>query len=419
MKVNLPQSVLSMLLSRGAVAALSPEAENDVTHLAKVVQSVRITVDDNFTIESATPLLAVKAFVPITPESEIVVKEKGSVLVAAHDLCGWVDKQNDCRITLSLAATTPDPAADSSKDIDRKIGSLNLTSKDEYKSGTKWSMEAFDPAGLLKTKTGNNIVPLFNITIPNLYTALTNTKFSCNEKDDARMYNCVSFQNADGNPYFVCTDTCRCAWYKMNDLITNASDFVKNGDSRMLIPAKTFSDVVEVIRDSKDIVATYDIDRDGLLLSTDGFLARIALPDKAMFANFPSIVSLLQKKFEDMGKVKRLRFMNRLSTLAMISKMSCLFNFKAGFVTAYISPDCPGKSAATCTCESESVQHDGHYVWSIEHVMDILKAVEDETVTIKVDAGSKTFMVTSDKDKNVAFFGMHIDSPKYAKVSLD
>ena len=420
MKVSVPQSILLSLLARGSIAAVSSEADNDITHLASAIKSVRITVDDNLTIESATPFLAVKATMPITPESEIVVKESGSVLVNAKDLCTWVEKQNDCRITLSLNALVSDPAADNSSDIARKIGTLSLISKDEHKTGSKWSMEAFDPAGMIKTKNGANIVPLFNITVPNLYAAIKNTEFSCNEKDDARMFNCISFQNANGDPYFVCTDTCRCAMYKMTDLMTNASDFIKNGDSRMLIPAKTFYDVVDAIRDGKDITVTYDVDRDGLLLSTtDGFVARIAMPEKAMFANFPSVVSLLQKNYEVIGTVKRTRLINRMNTLAMISKMSCLFDVKGSVLRAYVSPDCPGKSAATCTCELENPLHDGRYVWSIQHLMDIFKAVADEMVPIQVDAASNTFKVTSEKDKNVIFFGMHIDSPKYAKITLD
>ena len=420
MKVSLPQSILSSMLARGTIAAVSSEADNDITHLASAVQSVRITVEENLTIESATPFLVVKATIPITPESEIVVKETGSVLVNAKDLCTWVEKQNDCRIALSLTALVHDPAtADNSSDITRKIGTLSLASKDEHKTGSKWSMEAFDPNGMIKTKNGANIVPLFNITVPNLYAAIANTEFSCNEKDDARMYNCISFQNANGDPYFVCTDTCRCAMYKMTDLMTDASDFTKNGDSRMLIPAKTFYSVVNALRDAKDIAVTYDVDRDGLLLATDGFVARIALPEKAMFANFPSVVTLLQKNYEVIGTVKRTRLINRMNTLAMISKMSCLFDVKGSMLRAYVSPDCPGKSAATCTCEIENPLHDGRYVWGIQHLMDILKALEDEMVPIQVDAASNTFKVTSEKDKNVIFFGMHIDSPKYAKVILD
>ena len=99
MKLIVDHKTLVKALERGAMAALSHAAQKDSSNFAKIIQSVRITVDENFTVESGTKFLGTKWTVDATAENGFDVKEKGQILVPAKPFYDWASKQSNCKNT--------------------------------------------------------------------------------------------------------------------------------------------------------------------------------------------------------------------------------------------------------------------------------------------------------------------------------
>ena len=102
MKIRIKQAVLTDILAKGAIAALTDEAQGDTTVYGPMLQSVKIRVDaTHVTVESAIKTLACQFKSPIDPQ-QVVVKEEGEVMVLAKELCDWVKRQPDSDIVINL-----------------------------------------------------------------------------------------------------------------------------------------------------------------------------------------------------------------------------------------------------------------------------------------------------------------------------
>ena len=140
MKLGISQKSLLEALDRGAMAALSDEAQADTSNVSVLLKSVTIRANDKeLVFESATKLLAVRHSIPITKDSGIEVKEAGEVTVPAKDLYDWANKQGDCRIGMAYTAlekpeaVTPVEEGKSDKLSIKKLGNVKLVSRDSTK----------------------------------------------------------------------------------------------------------------------------------------------------------------------------------------------------------------------------------------------------------------------------------------------
>ena len=96
------QEVMMDILAKGAIAALTDEAQSDTTVFSPLLKSVKIKVDaDNITVESATKTLAAQYKHPINKD-EITVKESGEVMILAKELSDWSKRQPNSDIILNL-----------------------------------------------------------------------------------------------------------------------------------------------------------------------------------------------------------------------------------------------------------------------------------------------------------------------------
>ena len=151
MNIKINQKILLNALERGALAALSEEAQSDCSNFSLITRGVRITVDlSSIIFESATSILASRYFVPVDTINGIVVKEVGSVMVPAKEFIEWVTKQGDSIVGLNLKKLdTPELIKGSDSEGDatntvKKIGSLQVASKDSTNTGNRWQLDCYD-----------------------------------------------------------------------------------------------------------------------------------------------------------------------------------------------------------------------------------------------------------------------------------
>lgn len=158
MKVGIKQEALMEAVSKGAIAALSEDAQGDTSTMSLIVKSVKITADKHITIESHTPMLSVKYAIPASEDDGVIIKETGSILVPAKELLNWISlqgKDSNISITLQKFAspeiinTLDNEENGETEDTVgftlKKIGTVKLVSKSAAKSNKKWEIDCYDP----------------------------------------------------------------------------------------------------------------------------------------------------------------------------------------------------------------------------------------------------------------------------------
>lgn len=427
MKVIIQQDVLAKLLAKGGIAALTDEAQGDSTSLAPLIQSVKITVDDNFTIESAVKTILAKCSIPATTENGIEVKEAGEVVVSAKDLTSWVSNQNESKIGMSLSKLeVPEAVASKQEDMEvktsdviKKIGTLKLSSKDNSKTGSKWSLDAYDPAQLPKARVGTKLEKLFDVTPKNLKLVMDSLVPSAQKVDFQHVYDSIVLQKTKDGVYAGTTDTKRCTIYKVDKAVEGIGTFFDEEGAKLLVPIKTLAATVKAADESEKMTLEYDGERHSILITQGGFSARIAIPDKNVFSKFPNLDKLLDKPYKELCSFTKNVMVSRLITSSIVNPESALFNFANNEVKVYVASD-GGKSPSVQTCSVSGLSDAYVVVWGVQHLLDIAKLVKDKELTIMVPNSDKnTYKIVGKEDPNMVFFAMSPVNPKYDNVKID
>lgn len=430
MKAVIQQETFENLLKRGTMSALAEEAQGDSTNLSPLIKSVKITIDaNNLTIESATNLTSIRVSIPSTKENGIEVKEEGVAVVAAKELVDWVSKQTSSKIGLSVTKlavpeTVEVEGADMeamSKDAVRKTADLKISSKDNTSTGSKWSLDSYDPDQLPKSiKASGKKKELFTVSPKKIADAVGGIIFSSQSKDYQHIFDSLVFQKVGKDIYIGASDQKRCAVYKLTDQLVKIGEYFEEDGSKILIPASNLQDVIKNSDEAKDLTFSYDEERHALFVEQENMIARLAIPEKNIYTKFPSLSNLIKKPYDELGIMPKATLARCLLTVAMVNKESALFVFNVAKseLIAYAASD-SGKSPIKSTCPVEKLTKDGKYIWSVQHVMDMMKATKDSNITFMIPSDANSFKVVSSSDPNVQFYGMNIDNAKYASVNVD
>jgi DNA polymerase III sliding clamp (beta) subunit (PCNA family) len=432
MKVTMSQKTLLEAIKRGAFAALSDEAQTDSSTLSLLIKSVKIIVGkDEITFESATALVASRYVEPIT--DKIVVNETGTVMVPAKEIFDWVNRQGDCMIGLrSKDLDTPEmvnvvtgETDIASKAAIKKLGSLELASKDAKKTGSKWSLDSYDATRIPTLEDPINN-PLFIAPLEQLNEGLKYTSFVALPKDTDHLYDTVSFQHQNNKMYIVTTDCARCAvWHVPNaDKITmktalTAEDMKANGMAdawkhNLLVPAKFLTEVCKLASAAAPLAFYRDENKNRIFISQPGFIVRMATAEKDMIAKFPPLGLFLVKKYKDLCVVPREILMNRLNTVSLVNKNAILFSFNSDqLILEGISES--GHSPCKANVSITNLNEDFKQVWNVKHILDILKVLNDDNIKILIpkDNDKDSVKIVSSDHPNIEYYAMAVERSKY------
>lgn len=423
MNLDIRQDLLAKSLQRGASASLSETAQGDTSNLSNLIKSVKITAEkDKLIFESATSLMGVKYTVPVSddPKCGIVVKEPGSVLILAKELTGWVDKQQNCAIRMELkkldspeilSPATDGNEGDNTKNVIRKIGNVVIKSTDKSKTGSKWSIDCYDPeqASLVDFSQKGNV--LFDIPADQLQDGIKSIAFAAQPKHYEHLYDSVMIESYKSDLYMTTCDMTRCAVYKLNKS-TNVSPSLADGTCRVLIPCDFLSSFVRMVEDNHNIEFSYDSDKNKVFVTQNGLECRVTIADKSLFTKFPPIKMLIDKGYTKLCVIEKDILQSRLMTVAMVNKSTALFKFKENMVQIKaisetgVAPSVSYAPASDLSVEIKSVL-------AVPHIMDVMKVVKDTGITFHVPDNKKSFKVTSELDPNFSYFAMTVENSKY------
>lgn len=424
MKVGIKQKVFVDALNKGALAAVSPGAQNDTSNLALLIQAIKITVDENkLVIESNTDLMAVKHAIPVSKEEGVVVKEGGSVLVPAKEMIKWIQAQGEnstINITLNTLANPEiintlddmDVSDSTDKFMIKKIGSLKLVSKDDKKVSSKWELDCYDPEQVKSVKFSNKIPKSFDMQGDQLKNALSHVLVAALDSDYEHVLDSISIQIYEDDLYFAATDTKRCALYKI------PSDAVKDieSDSPLLVQGVLLDQIAKIIDKEQQLSFAYDDDSEKVFISQKDLKIRLASTEKDNIDKFPNIKMLLEKEYEHLTSLPKYALRKVLISAALVNGESALFNFskeKEDLTVKAISEDNKYKPNIS-NCGAPETSKDTNVVWGVSHLLDGLKIIPADEVDLYIPDNLRSVKVIGKDDENLMYFAMAIDNPKYA-----
>ena len=422
MKVRLKQSTLIDILNKGAIAALTDEAQGDTTVFAPLIKSVKIKADaDTITIESAIKTQAVQ-YIHTIDKDEVTVKEPGEIMVLAKELMDWVKRQPDSDILLSLkvldspqliSTINGDAAGKASL---KKLGTVDLMSRDQTKTGTKWSLDCFD-ASQVTWVDFKKPAPLFEISNEQLKDAVKSTSFAVMPYCPSHAKDAFAFQIYDNKLYIMGGDGVRMALYEL-DAVKNV-----NLPFTYIVPNKILSTLVGLVSESEPVIFGYDEKKHRSFIYQSNYIVRADVAEQSVVdVKVPPLSYLFdQHKFDKFARINKKLLASRLGTASMINKKNIMYVFKGSQVLLHSISE-SGMAPMTCTASLIENTRDIKTLWSVTHVMDIIKALPDDEMIIMLPSNTtRIFKVASELNPNFTYYAREAEmsGTKYAAIDVD
>ena len=423
MKISIHQKVLSHALECGAVAAMSDEAQGDTSNLSLLVKSVKITVDSNFTVESATNLMAVKYVVPITGDCGIDVKEQGQIMIPAKEFMNWINKQGEAKIGIVLTKLDAPEDIKTSDEADgknaiKKIGTVKFASKDSSQTGNRWSLDCYDPTQAPNVNFTQKPATLFEANTEQVVEGIKYVSIASQPKHYEHVFDSVLFETHEKNLYMATTDTTRCAIFKLDKDVTTSGDMsedLKSNKTRLLVPCNFLGTISKLFEKNGKMTFSYDKATNRLFISQPNFEFRVAIADADLSKKFPLVGLLLNKSYSFLCSINKEILVSRIATTSMVNKNTALFRFKKADnnLTIKAISEC-GMAPSISISPTNNLSDDKRVVWAVNHLSDAMKVVKDNEIVINMPSDNNSFKVTSVEVPNFTYYAMAVNNPKYA-----
>lgn len=419
MKLGIRQDVLLAILEKGAMAAMSDEAQKDVTNAAPIIQSVKITVDKNFVAQSCTDKAAIQFSTEVKDENGIKVEEGGCVLVPAKQLIQWVAlRGSEAVINMGYTelASPESVGEDTGSDsmVVKRVGYLRLSAKGGAKSASKWELECYDPQQTSNVNFDEKTDKCFDIVGKELKTAVKKVSFASATNDYEHVTDSVAIEVDSDSIYLCATDTKRCAIQKIDENAKN----VKNG-AKILASTTLLLKATDVLNEEKDTEVSCsekDAKTNRIFMRQDGLTIRLSASPNEAIGKFPPASSLLKKKYTKIVEVEKDDFNRLMMSAAIVNPENALFTFdkekKLLSVEAVSESGLkPTKDAVRVTDCSKDIKK----IWGVSLVLSALKSMNSKVIQVSIPDEPKSMKLEGAEDKNFTFFTTHIADSKYQK----
>jgi len=426
MKITIQQKVLLETLEKGAIAALSEDAQADTSTLSILIKSVKLSADKHFTVESNTNLLAVKNNVLANEENGINIKETGVVIVPAKELIGWVKNQGSeaviaivlqklqtPEIINTLEDTSSNEDVDASKFSIRKIGTVKLSSKNAALGKTmgKWELDCYDPEQKPSVNFSEKSEKNFEIQGQQLSEAMSNVRFAALDKDYEHVLDSISIQVYEKELYFAATDMQHCALYKVpKDSVSNIQS-----NKPMLVPAVIFEQAVKIINKEEKVGISYSDEKERVYLSQTNLRIRMACTEKQHINKFPSIEVLFKKPYKLLTECPKNVMNAMLIDASLVNKSSALFVFtKAdGTLTVKAISEDNKYRPSIKQASVGDISKDSKLIWGVDHLLEGLSVIKTDDIQLYLPENLKSVKIMGKGSDNLIYFTMAIENAKY------
>jgi len=426
MKIGIGQEALKEAISKGAIAALSEDAQEDTSTMRRVVQSVKITADKQITIESSTTMLAVKYTIPASEDKGVVVKEAGSILVPAKELLQWISLQSkDSSISITLQKLeTPEiinmldgetgETEDAPGFVLKKIGTVKLVSKTTSKSNKKWELDCYDPEDLSGIVFNQKSEKCFDIQGSQLPEAITNVSFAAQKKDYEHVLDSISIQNHKDAIYFVTTDQLRVALYMVpKDTISDIQS-----TKSLLIPSVLLDQAAKIINKEKKVTFSYSEELEKVSICQDNLKIRVVSTEKEHIKKFPSIKFLVDKEYCELAEIGKKVMNDLLVNAALVNGSFATLAFSKADGTLTITATSADNKYKPSVGQAPvaSVSKDAELSQGVTHIIEGLKILKSDIIRIGVASNQRSIKIIGKDNDHFSYFCQAVSDEKVRKL---
>ena len=406
MELTINQSTLASLLKTASVPAIS-----DVSGSSEVFSCIHLVAKDGvFTCSAFSRLLSVEQSINISnPDS---IDSEGEVFVFAKPLVEWVAKQHGSLIKIKYSPLThpegnvsSDDFISEKKDMLSKVGHIDLLSKSNNKSKSKWSLDCYDLKKIPKINFSD--CPIENIEIKpeflnNIYSRLA---FSSMKKDKDHVYDCLSFQKIDDEVYVATSDRRRCSVLK--------TDIVSKENVKFNIPVDVLALALKVLSKNEGCLISYYKEKNRIHIQQDKLKCILAAPNEKAIDSFPSISILRNIKCDYLCSVSKSGFAEKIQTAAIVNNISAMFEFKGNVIN--ILSKITGKKSplVSVVVAEDSTSKNVKVVWGVQHLSEIIKIYSSDIIKMYVPDNLNVVKIIDEAIPEMEYYAMAINDPNY------
>ena len=413
-------------LDKGGIAALSDDSQNDTSNMSMLIKSVKITADEALTIESNDTHFGVKYSIPANKDDGIIIEESGEILVPIKELLTWVKAQGKkTLIGMTLKSLDSPEKINTLEGWDEnygnaddftitKIGSLQVVSKDDSKSGSKWEIDCYDPLQRKMMDLTSKGDKLFDINGKCFNNSVAKVLFSAQKKDIDHKLDAISVQHHENSLYFSATDARRCAVCKIsNDQVKNL-----NESTKVLVPINSFNIASKLSNQDDSLSVYYNPDLDKIYLSQTGLEIRISVPDNNTIKSYPIIKKLLDTEYIKLGEVTTSSLTKGLRSASIVNSTAALFGFDDKKNTFSIKAKSEnGKYKPNIFNGSiEGLSRSFKSVWGVSHIIEGIKIMKSDIVNLEIHSNENSLKITGtdEEDNDFSYYvqRIHLDTYK-------
>ncbi len=450
MKFSIDTKTLAECLKRGGMAALSDDAQNDSTVLSALIKSIKITVDsDNICFESATSLSASKYVVKV--DGKIVVKEHGQIVVSCRDLNEWVGKQGDCVIGFRLNSfSSPQAIGSSDKSSNDgdvavnqsaiyKVGSVEIISRDENKTGARWSLDSYSTENLpdFDELFNPDRKAAFEIPCETLASSISTIESCCLSADYDHIKDSIVFQHDGTDFYAMATDMSRIGICKipgvssisMKKAFTESEYQDQTKDTKaweqiLLVPTKFLKSAIKLFAKEETVTFYYNDEKNKVFICQPNLTFRFNTADKDSLSKPPPLYMITSKNASPFCKVNKDVLSMRLNAVAIVNKNAVLFDFvkitdkngNSSDELRLLGMSEMGKSPSKANMQVGSTDRNAIMVLNVKHVFDVIKSSSGDSLEfciVSEDPNIRSIQINDSSNPNVEYYLMTVTQSKY------
>jgi hypothetical protein len=167
-----------------------------------------------------------------------------------------------------------------------------------------------------------------------------------------------------------------------------------------------------IIDDTMNIDVSYDDKANKIYFYQRGLEVRFATAAPDMVKDYPNFNVFIHKQYDLACKVDKKLLLNRLLTSMMVNKTFALFALENNLLYIHTISE-SGYAPNTATVPVESLTLNGRYVWALQHLADLLKAVSGETITLSIPKDKSSVKIMDLSDGNYMFLTLFVNLPLY------
>jgi hypothetical protein len=264
----------------------------------------------------------------------------------------------------------------------KKVGVLQMYSKTKTGQASKWEMDVFDKSHFTMPEFLEGEVAIKPIECGVIQDIVHRLSISSLKNHSEHIFDNICIDRMNDSVLFSTTDKSRCAVIKMD-----ANVLGENID-RLLVPILTLGQIVSKFNPKNILTMNYDKENNKLIFRVGSeYVSSITCTSHTRFGKFPNVRALMLANQEHLSNIEYSVLKDGATNLKIVNDVSTKVFFKSQDSYNLIMKSVPldsRKKIANYAATIEKPKADFSGVFSVMHILDIVKVLVNDTESVSV-----------------------------------